>query len=214
MDYYVSEIDDGKGQFVWAMGDPTGFGFHGDFINGWNDTLLAAAVKDCLVPDNNGLIANCTHFVPYALETDFDLDCGPQPPRINESALGLLETLPGCNYVQPGPPAGPAEATVATNCVQTPIPARINQEPQTASTYPFPTPSAAVGNAGWEYVGCYDNNVNNTDSIGTTGFDDDNMSVTKCQTYCAGKQFSTAGLTRQTVSFVRMLFITIIADLP
>ena len=37
--------------WVYAMGDPTGYGLHADFINGWtNQNALAAAVTTCTGP--------------------------------------------------------------------------------------------------------------------------------------------------------------------
>jgi hypothetical protein len=36
---------------VYAMGDPTGYGLHGDFLNGWSDqNALAQAVNTCQGP--------------------------------------------------------------------------------------------------------------------------------------------------------------------
>ena len=33
--------------FVLSNGDPTGYGFHGDFVNGWDVPTLQAAVDAC-----------------------------------------------------------------------------------------------------------------------------------------------------------------------
>lgn len=38
-------------KWVYAMGDPTGYGLHGDFINGWDQTALEAAIQTCSGPD-------------------------------------------------------------------------------------------------------------------------------------------------------------------
>jgi hypothetical protein len=38
--------------WVYAMGDPTGYGLHGDFLNGWTDQIaLADAITTCTGPD-------------------------------------------------------------------------------------------------------------------------------------------------------------------
>jgi hypothetical protein len=48
------------GQFVFSNGDPTGYGYHADFINGWNIDTLKAAVNDCTNP--SGRVEDCQHF--------------------------------------------------------------------------------------------------------------------------------------------------------
>lgn len=174
--------------------------------------VLTAGVQNCLVPDNAGVITNCPDFVPYALMTDADLDCPPQPPRLDEVVTGLLPitnitgipTLPGCNPIFYGPPIGPAEASVAVCDPPPPTPVRINQEPQTASPYPFPTQSEAVGDAGWLYMGCYANSYNGAETIGQTSLTNTtDMSVTMCQTFCASQGYSVAGVTYQVVGLVQ-----------
>jgi hypothetical protein len=38
-------------KLVWAHGDTTGFGFHGDFVNGWDQKVLEDAVNLCDIRD-------------------------------------------------------------------------------------------------------------------------------------------------------------------
>jgi len=201
--YAVSDIDQSQGgEFVFAMGDPTGYGFHGDFLNGWDMDVLTAGVETCLWPDNNGLIERCAAFGPYNLMSDFDLNCPPQLPRVDEKTTGMLGTsLPGCNPIIPGPPLGPAQAGVATCTNQPPTPALINNGPQTPSVVPFPTPGAQVGYAGWNYVGCYPDLVGGVRVL-APGYlrEPGNMSVSLCQAYCTDQGFAYAGLEFQVVS--------------
>lgn len=32
---------------VWSFGDEIGYGFHADFVNGWTQNVLEAAVSQC-----------------------------------------------------------------------------------------------------------------------------------------------------------------------
>jgi len=84
------------GNFVFANGDPTGLGYHGDFIMGWtNRTALQHAHAGCITS------ANCPNL-------------GSQPrvarplltPAIYEEEIGLngpISKLPGNNPITNGP---------------------------------------------------------------------------------------------------------------
>lgn len=52
--------------FVLSHGDPTGYGFHGDFFNGWDDGVLQRALDDCDGADgankSSGEAKTCKHF--------------------------------------------------------------------------------------------------------------------------------------------------------
>ena len=44
--------------FVYANGDPTGYGLHGDFLNGWDVPTLQQAVNNC-TDDSGGAPSSC-----------------------------------------------------------------------------------------------------------------------------------------------------------
>jgi len=79
-------------KFAFANGDPTGYGFHGDFVMGWtNRTLLQTAHRDCLGASDCPLLGKQGR--------------SPKPlifPAIYEEEIGLngpIPSLPGNNPV-------------------------------------------------------------------------------------------------------------------
>jgi len=81
-------------RFVFANGDPTGFGYHGDFIMGWtNRTALQNAHRDCINSANCPTLGN----KPQTKETLLY-------PAVFEEDLGLsgnpITSLPGNNPVK------------------------------------------------------------------------------------------------------------------
>lgn len=123
----------GTGQpFVFAMGDPTGYGFHGDFINGWDVDVLQNAVTNCL--DESGNIQDCSYFDVFTSE---EQQACKLPNTVHEDISGPFNALPGCNPVS----AGPGEASPAS-CSVTPIGAPILGFTDVSSTLK------------WAYQGC------------------------------------------------------------
>ncbi|KAI9367308.1 hypothetical protein BJX61DRAFT_317305 [Aspergillus egyptiacus] len=57
---------DRDGYFALSTGDPTGFGYHGDFMHGWEPGVLEEAVKTCTNP--SGRVEDCPVF---DLQSDF-----------------------------------------------------------------------------------------------------------------------------------------------
>lgn len=45
---YRSQAHNPEQPFVLAMGDPTGYGYHGDFLNGWDVPILQKAMETCV----------------------------------------------------------------------------------------------------------------------------------------------------------------------
>lgn len=104
------------GEFVIANGDPTGYGYHGDFIMGWDETFLQEAVdtctnlsgqiEDCALFDiqDESVYGSCNFTVPAALE--------------NENVVGPISSLPGSCAIQSGP-APATSMAAATGSAQT-----------------------------------------------------------------------------------------------
>lgn len=78
-------------RFAFAMGDNTGYGFHGDFLMGWTDRdLLQTAHADCVASSNCPALGNQGQ-TPRALLV-------PAPVE-NIGLNGPIPTLPGNNPV-------------------------------------------------------------------------------------------------------------------
>ncbi|KAK0486751.1 hypothetical protein EDD18DRAFT_1193686 [Armillaria luteobubalina] len=82
--------------FVFSNGDPTGYGYHADFFNGWESGVLQRAINEC-------------HCNPYGdpsccvaagvFKIDQNTRCFISN-TIDEITTGNLSTLPGANPVQ------------------------------------------------------------------------------------------------------------------
>ncbi|KAL2179084.1 uncharacterized protein P884DRAFT_276164 [Thermothelomyces heterothallicus CBS 202.75] len=133
------------GEFVISNGDVEGFGYHGDFISGWDEDHLQAAVDQCTA--SSGKISDCPLFT--ILSEQEQKECRmPTPPMIaSEKLSGLIgDTLPGnvpiaygpepANYKKPLPDPLPALSSIVDNI----LPGGVFQEKQTSiSTSEEPT---------------------------------------------------------------------------
>jgi hypothetical protein len=99
-----NQLNDG-GQFIMSTGDPTGHSLHGDFINGWDHTILQRVTDTCTnlsgVIEDCGVLQNENRFF-----TDDQMNaCSAQNPYPeDEVSYGeVLKYLPGCVAVTSGP---------------------------------------------------------------------------------------------------------------
>ncbi|EJT74004.1 hypothetical protein GGTG_07854 [Gaeumannomyces tritici R3-111a-1] len=94
------------GQFVISNGDVSGFGYHGDFMTGWDVNFLQQAADQCTNP--SGRIEDCPLF---KIQDDAkSAQCGIKMPDAikTEQLLKGLDALPGNVAIQVGPaPAVP-----------------------------------------------------------------------------------------------------------
>ncbi|KAI4728135.1 WSC-domain-containing protein [Aureobasidium sp. EXF-10728] len=190
----VYNLNDG-GRFVFSQGDPTGFGFHGDFQNGWNDDALKSAISTCLVDgqDDSGTLDDCPVLHPF-WNPNFSDNCPLQPPQIGERVTGMIDKLPGCVRVTNGPGA----ATAAD--MECPAGVRLASISSTVDSTPRPTytPKAGTpfGNKFNKIVGCgNDSYVNNgfrsLNAIYTTY---PGLTVEYCQTWCTKRGYPYSGV--------------------
>ncbi|KAI4213743.1 MAG: hypothetical protein LQ351_003709 [Letrouitia transgressa] len=106
--YSVNNVKQDGGQFVFSHGDTTGYGFHGDFLNGWDPATLASATKNCVNTDG-GAVYDCDAFKP-TWNPEFGRTCPERPSLVDEPVHGMIDKLPGCITITSGPaPARPED---------------------------------------------------------------------------------------------------------
>ncbi|KAH7054240.1 WSC domain-containing protein [Macrophomina phaseolina] len=89
------------GEFVLSYGDPTGYGYHGDFMSGWDEDFLQQAVDTCT--NESGRVEDCPLFT---LQDESDmLDCKFPVPEVleEENCAGPTDGLCGNVPIQYGP---------------------------------------------------------------------------------------------------------------
>lgn len=170
------------------MTDKTGFGFHGDFLNGWDEPTLTAAIAQCANTDNGGAINACAPLNAVD-DPQYAWNCPPQPQLIDEPTRGTIAKLPGCNNVTSGP--APALSAACPSTVQPPS---VNTVPaQTGTTKRF-TPSIGTVVSGWQYLG-YASEGSGTRALANAAYTNaTGMTSESCQTYCTAKGYPLAGV--------------------
>ncbi|OTB05181.1 hypothetical protein M426DRAFT_31133, partial [Hypoxylon sp. CI-4A] len=109
-----------NGQFVVSNGDPTGFGYHGDFMAGWDVDFLQEAIDTCT--NDSGDIRDCELFVNQGpLQSDSEQDsCQfdmPSALATEDGAALNLKSLPGNLAIQTGPESATAGADVGASSI-------------------------------------------------------------------------------------------------
>ncbi|UNI18594.1 hypothetical protein JDV02_004851 [Purpureocillium takamizusanense] len=99
-----------RGSFVFSNGDKTGYGYHGDFMMGWEQSFLQKAVNTCTNP--SGRIEDCPLFnvVSEAKATACGLKKSLPQALFGEDVKGPMIKLPGGKPDGPGAPAPSAPA--------------------------------------------------------------------------------------------------------
>lgn len=129
VDKYDDEWVDGKHPFVLSNGDPTGFGFHGDFLNGWDVQVLQDAVDQCADKNffNSG---ECPPLKATFNDKPPAKRCTRQPEIVEPTHN--IPKLPGNNPV-----------TTTTGEAKTPSPSKTSTTASKSPATPSKTPSTA-----------------------------------------------------------------------
>ncbi|KAL7423501.1 hypothetical protein Q5752_001081 [Cryptotrichosporon argae] len=203
--FYPSEIAPGvavEDHLIWANGDTTGWGWHSDFVNGWNVDILQEAMSEgssCVDIYGDLAFEDCEFFSDY-YDTTTASTCEPalgtlQEPQGNALYVAV-ESLPGCNLPWASgdkPTCDPAVATLDVTAFQGTDGAYV-ADAADQMAYVWPTTS------GWHEIYCFyaDTAFNSTDMY---SYLDADMTVERCQTACLDNGYVYAGLEVKSSSY-------------
>lgn len=96
--YAFKDVD---GYFALANGDPTGYGYHGDFMHGWEDGVLQEAIDTCT--NASGEVTDCAIFDLQSEDKQRECTFDMPSALANENVLMHADGLPGPMGIQWGP---------------------------------------------------------------------------------------------------------------
>lgn len=168
---------------MFANGDTTGYGMHGDFLNGWPSldangrNVLQDAIEQCNANNGvGGVLKNCPPFVPF-LDSAGANACQPENPQVDENVgfKSPLKSLPGNNPIWIGDGAKPSYGSNWTD-----------------SSTNF-TDFKSVIPQGYELVGCVAE-ASNGRALQAASFANNNMTRAACVSWCSDQGYPLAGV--------------------
>ncbi|KAI0443901.1 hypothetical protein F4803DRAFT_287540 [Xylaria telfairii] len=116
-DTNAAQFQGKSGSFVISNGDRTGFGYHGDFMTGWDPSFLQEAIDTCT--NDSGELSDCGLFTSNGplLSQAEQGECKFKTPLLlaaENAGAKTLTQLPGGVQIQDGPqsatpPSGPLD---------------------------------------------------------------------------------------------------------
>lgn len=175
VNYSMDKIDTFKGgKYMFANGDTTGYSFHGDFMNAWDEKLLTDAIDQCMVDNKNpsGVADECGPFKATNNAEKARLCSERSPVFPCEPVHGRITSLPGCTKN--------GDSITCSSSAQ----------PVCAANYNTLGLSAYSGNDEFSYKGCY-NEPNGARALEAKRYDDaEGMTVKSCLAFCAGFKYA------------------------
>ncbi|OWZ63094.1 hypothetical protein AYX15_04854 [Cryptococcus neoformans] len=195
--WHVSTVAPGvplKGRLAWANGDTTGYGVHGDFVNGWDLDVLRRALSDptCVgikkaIPMEECLTLNNYFDDAAARACTPELGTPAEPYGNNDKVP--VPVLPGCNPLWgasgPKPTCNPPVPRLDLSKFK----GRDGQyiaEDDERRDFVLPT------TPGWKNIAC----LHDISSIsGGVSYIDASITVSSCQSHCltAGYRYAATG---------------------
>ena len=170
----MDKIDTSKGgKYMFANGDTTGYGFHGDFIAAWDEEVLTEAIDQCVAGGKleSGVIDDCK---PLSATNSADAArrCTERSPVYPcEPVHGKIKSLPGCT-------GGIGSVTCAGGV-----------QPTCPVSYKTLGLSASSGTDKFSHLGCYTEASNGRALRDKETRDTAGMTVEKCSDSCAGFKY-------------------------
>ncbi|KAK0192111.1 hypothetical protein F5146DRAFT_1120070 [Armillaria mellea] len=133
--------------FVFSNGDPTGYGYHADFFNGWEPGILQRAIDECHCNpygDPSCCVAAGTFTINQTARCFVS-------NTVDEITTGRLATLPGANPVQA--PCYEAYTATYTPAIVGPVYVSTQEGAVPSGETGVVVPARTVDGGGWEPEG-------------------------------------------------------------
>lgn len=176
--YSVTSFVGGDGKFVFANGDMTGYGFHGDFINGWDIPTLTQAIGQCLLGNTNGVVEECPTFAASNNPNSKQICPERSPIYPCEPVKGRISKLPGCIT-----PTGYGKAVTAADI--TCPGGNVAACNTTSANRPMPW----AGDTTYSSLGCYTEASKGRALTGNSYTSSTNMTASTCKAFCYGYRY-------------------------
>lgn len=181
------------GNLAWANGDTTGYGWHADFVNAWDTSILSKALNntDCVGEQlpNPTRFVDCPNFSPFFTQPACSPDKGYLANPQGNSDWVPISTLPGCNPLWGAggakPTCNPAVPILDVTKLKG-VDGSLTPDISDQASYTLPSED------GWHYAACTSISQNflvNQVSYGAQ------MTIDECQTSCLKAGMQWAGMT-------------------
>lgn len=141
-------------------------------MNGWDSSVLADAIANCLVNNTSGAVESCSSFSITNSQTAANACTERSPVYPCEKVHGILTSLPGCT----------TSGTIAT------CPGGI--QPSCAADFAPIGLVVSSGNSQYSSIGCYTEATTGRALSAKSYSDSTGMTVDGCLAFCSGYKYA------------------------